>query len=126
DELDQIVADAGGVVVKLAVLLRRGPFVPSILAAYDRGVVFTIELGTITAFGFKVVQIFQEQHPRSLFHVVEFVCDAFFCPKIALDLVECVLVQIASCHSFAESSPAFLSWASNRAQARLARQYRRA
>ena len=41
--------------VKLAVLLRRGPFAPAVFTVNDRGAVFTVKFGPVFAFGFKSV-----------------------------------------------------------------------
>ena len=62
-------------------------------AVDDRGVIFAVKFGTIGAFGFEVVQVFQEQDPRGLLDIVQLVGDAFFGAKVSLDLVKCVLVQ---------------------------------
>ncbi len=93
DELDQVVADTGGVVVKLAVRLGRGPFVPAMCAVDDRGVIVAIEFGSVAAFSLEVVQVFEEQDSGRLFDVVQFVGNAVLVPKLPLDLVECVSVQ---------------------------------
>jgi len=55
DECDQVVANAGSVMIKLAVCFGRGPFVPTVFPANDRSVILAVEFGTITALSFEVV-----------------------------------------------------------------------
>ena len=57
DKLDQVIAYASGVVVKLTYLLRRGPLVPPKVPVHDWGVVLAIEFGAILAFSFEVVEV---------------------------------------------------------------------
>jgi hypothetical protein len=94
NELDQVVTNAGGVVVELAVFLGRGPFVPAEFAVDDRGVVLAVKFGSVAALGFKVVQVLEKQNRGGLLDIVQLVGDTPFGPEVFLDLVECVFVHV--------------------------------
>ena len=64
--------------VKLLIGFWGRPLFPRIRAGEDRAIIGAVQLGPVAAFGFKIVQIFQEQQSRGLFHIVEFVCHALF------------------------------------------------
>lgn len=63
DEFDQVVANAGRVVVKLAIGLGCGPVVPAEGPVDDRGIVVTFEFGAVPAFCLQVMQVLEEQDP---------------------------------------------------------------
>lgn len=97
DKADQVVADHRTVMIERAVQLGGRPFIPAVLAIDDGRVCLSIQFSAVAAFGFKVMQVFQEQHPRRLFNVVKFVGDAFFGAQLAFDAVECVFVHGSPC-----------------------------
>lgn len=79
-----------GIVVNLAILLRRGPCPPLIVRRDDRHIVPTVQFILVGALGFQIVEIFQEQHPLGLFGVVQFRRAALLVPEFPVDIVECV------------------------------------
>ena len=89
DELDEVVAGEGGVVVDLAVLaLGRGPRFPAIGLVEDVGVVLAIEGGFSGLVVFEGVEVFQEEQPRGLLGVVEFAGAAGVFPENVVDVFE--------------------------------------
>lgn len=63
NEGDEVFTDHGAVVVECAVGLWCGPLIPAVLTIDDGGVCLAIEFSAVAAFGFQIVQVFQEQNP---------------------------------------------------------------
>lgn len=73
DEIAQIVAGQGDVVVKLAVrVLGRGPTRPTVGLIKDKAVSPRFQFGLCGLVGFQIVQILEEKQPRALLGVIQF------------------------------------------------------
>ena len=73
DEIAQVVAGHGLVVVDLAVLaLGRGPGFPAVGLVEDEGVFLAFQRGLVGLVLLQAVEVFQEQEPGGLLGVVEF------------------------------------------------------
>ena len=89
DELNEVVAGEGGVVINRAVLaLGRGPAFPTVRFVEDEGVFLTIEFCFGGFVGFEGVEIFQEEQPRRLLGVIEFAGAAGVFPEDVIDIFE--------------------------------------
>ena len=89
DEVAQVVAGLGFVVIDLAVrTFGRGPLLPAIGFVEDVGVLLTLKLSLHRPFFFQPVQVFQEQQPGGLFGVVELGGAACFFPEDVVDVLE--------------------------------------
>jgi len=72
DEIAEVVAGEGGVVVELAgAVPGRGPGLPAVGFVEDRGVFPAVEGGLGGFVLFQAVEVFQEQEPGGLFGVVQ-------------------------------------------------------
>jgi hypothetical protein len=91
DEVVEVVAGQGSVVVELAVfVLGRGPDVPAIGLVEDVGVFFALERGLVGLVLLEPVEIFQEQEPGCLLGVVELGGAAGLFPEDVVDVLECL------------------------------------
>jgi hypothetical protein len=89
DELDEVVAGEGGVVVELAVLvLRRGPGFPAIGCVKDVAVFLAFEGGLGGLVVLQRVEVFQEEQPGGLLGVVELTGVAGVLPEDVVDVFE--------------------------------------
>lgn len=89
DELDEIVAGLGGIVVDLAVFaLGRGPRFPAVGFVEDVGVFLAVQGGFGGFVVFQGVKVFQEEQPRSLLGVIEFAGAAGVFPEHVVDVFE--------------------------------------
>lgn len=79
--------------IKLAVLLGRGPLVPPEFPVDKRGVGFAFELRLIAALALKVMPVLEEQDPRRLLNKVKLVGDHVFDSQGSLNAAEYVLVN---------------------------------
>ncbi len=71
-KIDQIIARHRLVMVQLPILiLRRRPLLPAKLTRNDRRVTLSRQLRRILFIFLEISQIFQEQNPRSLLHVIQ-------------------------------------------------------
>src|SRR5271170_4609204 len=78
--------------VESAVLgLRRRPFRPAVRGIYDEGVSLALEFRQQRAFLLEIVEIFQEQYPRSLFGVIQLRRAARLLPEHVVDVLERLL-----------------------------------
>ena len=86
DEVAEVVAGHGGVVIEFAVLaLGRGPAFPAVGLVEDEGVLLAIERGFVGFVLLESVQVFQEQEPRRLFGVIELGRATGLFPKNVVD-----------------------------------------
>ena len=89
DEITQVVAGLGFVVVDLAVfVLRGGPAFPAVGLVEDEAVFLAVELGFVGFILFEAVEIFQKKKPGSLFGVVEFARTTGLFPENVVDILE--------------------------------------
>ena len=89
DEVAQVVAGQGLVVVDLAVLvLRRGPAFPAIRLVEDVGVLLPVQRGLVGLVLLQPVEVFQEQQPGGLLGVVELGGAAGLFPEDVVDVLE--------------------------------------
>ena len=88
DELAQVLAGAG-IGVELAVGgFRRGPGSPAVRFIEQRGVVIAPEHGFVGPLVLHVVQVLEEQQPRSLLGIVQLGGQPFVVAHGAVDVVE--------------------------------------
>ena len=98
DELDEVVAGEGGVVIDLAVFaLERGPRFPAVGLVEDVGVFFTVEGGFGGFVVFEGVEVFQEEQPGGLLGVVEFAGAAGVFPEDVVDVFEGLFEHGSEC-----------------------------
>jgi hypothetical protein len=72
DEVAEIVAGFGGVVIELAVLaLGRGPGFPAVGRVEDEGVLLAVQRRFVGFVLLQAVQVFQEQEPGGLLRIVK-------------------------------------------------------
>ena len=89
DEVAEVVAGLGPVVVDLAVLaLGRGPFFPAVGLVEDVGVLLAVQRGFVGPVLLQPVQVFQEEEPRGLLGVVQFGGAAGLFPEDVVDVFE--------------------------------------
>ena len=89
DEVAQVVAGQGLVVVDLAVfVLGGGPGFPAVGLVEDEGVFLPFEGGFVGLVLLQPVEVFQEQEPGGLLGVVEFGRAAGFFPENVVDVLE--------------------------------------
>ena len=89
DEVAEVVAGQGLVVVDLAVLaLRRGPAFPAVGLVEDVGVFLPVQRGFVGPVLLQPVEVFQEQQPGGLLGVVEFGRAAGLFPEHVVDVLE--------------------------------------
>ena len=89
DEVAEVVAGHGLVVVDLAVLvLGRGPAFPAVGLVEDEGVFLALERGFVGLVLLQPVEVFQEQQPGGLLGVVEFGGAAGLFPEDVVDVFE--------------------------------------
>ena len=89
DEVAEVVAGQGLVVVELAVLaLGRGPAFPAVGFVEDVGVFLAVQRGLIGAVLLQPVEVFQEQQPGGLLGVVQFGGAAGLFPENVVDVFE--------------------------------------
>jgi hypothetical protein len=89
DELAQIVAGPGLVVIELAIrVFRRRPAFPTIVGIKDEGILLPFQSGFGGLVLFEAVEILQEQQPGSLLGVVEFGGAAGLFPEDVVDILE--------------------------------------
>ncbi len=89
DELDEVVAGEGGVVIDLAVFtLGRGPCFPAVGFIEDMGVFLAVQCGLGGFIVFEGIEVFQEEEPRSLLGVIEFAGAACIFPENIVDIFE--------------------------------------
>ena len=89
DEVAQVVAGHGLVVVELAVLaLRRGPRLPAVGLVEDEGVLLALQRGFVGLVLLQAVEVFQEQEPGGLLGVVELGGAAGLFPEDVVDVLE--------------------------------------
>ena len=89
DEVAEVVAGQGVVVVELAVLaLWRGPAFPAIGLVEDEGVFLALQRGFVGLVLLQTVEVFQEQEPGGLLGVVEFGRAAGLFPEDIVDVLE--------------------------------------
>ena len=89
DEVAQVVAGQGLVVVDLAVLvLRRGPAFPAVRLVEDEGVFLPLQRGFVGLVLLQPVEVFQEQQPGGLLGVVELGGAAGLFPEDVVDVLE--------------------------------------
>ena len=89
DEVAQVVAGQGGVVVELAVLaLGRGPAFPAIGLVEDEGVLLAFQRGFVGLVLLQPVEVLQEQQPRGLLGVVQLGGAAGLFPEHVVDVLE--------------------------------------
>ena len=89
DEVAEVVAGQGLVVVELAVLaLGRGPAFPAVGLVEDEGVFLALQRGFVGLVLLQTVEVFQEQQPGGLLGVVEFGGAAGFFPEDVVDVLE--------------------------------------
>ena len=71
DEVAQVVAGEGEVVVDLSVpAFRRSPFLPAIRLVEDIGIVLSMERAS-RALSLEAVELFEKEQPRSLLGVIQ-------------------------------------------------------
>jgi hypothetical protein len=91
DELDQVIAGEGGVVVDPAVLApgdaRRGPRLPAVWLVEDVGVLLAGEGGLGGLVVFEGVEVLQEEQPGGLLGVIEFAGAAGVLPEDVVDAI---------------------------------------
>jgi len=89
DEVAQVIAGQGLVVVQLAVLaLGRGPGFPAVQFVEDVRVSLAVQCGLIGAVLLEPIEVFQEQQPGRLLRVVQFGRAARFFPQDIVDILE--------------------------------------
>ena len=89
DEIAEVVAGQGLVVVELAVLaLRRGPALPAVGLVEDVGVLLALQRGLGRLVLLQPVEVLQEQQPRRLLGVVELGRAAGLFPENVVDVLE--------------------------------------
>ena len=91
-EVREVVAGERLGVVRFAILgLRGGPGVPTEHLFDNPFVGFALEFGFFFALGFEVVQVLEEQDPRGLLHVIQFVAASTLFPEDVVDIVKSLL-----------------------------------
>jgi hypothetical protein len=89
DEVAEVVAGEGLVVVNLAVfVLRRGPDLPLVGLFEDERVFFAFEGGFVGLVVFQFVEVFEEEEPGGLLGVVEFGSASRFFAQDVVDILE--------------------------------------
>ena len=89
DEIAEVVAGQGGVVVELAVLaLGRGPGFPAVGLVEDVGVFLAVQRGFGGFVLLQAVEVFQEEEPGGLLGVVELGGAAGLFPEDVVDVFE--------------------------------------
>ena len=89
DEVAEVVAGQGLVVVELAVLaLGRGPAFPAVRLVEDVGVLLAVQLGLVGLVLLQTVEVFEEQQPGGLLGVVELGGAAGLFPEDVVDVFE--------------------------------------
>ena len=91
-EVREVIAGERLGVVGFAILcFRGGPGVPTELLFDNPFVGLALEFGFFFALGFEVVQVLEEQDPRSLLHVIQFVAATTLFPEDVIDIVKSLL-----------------------------------
>ena len=104
DEVAQVVAGQGLVVVELAVLaLGRGPGLPAVGLVEDVGVLLALQRGLVGAVLLQPVEVLQEEQPGRLLGVVELGGAAGLFPEDVVDVLEGLFK-----HWHLSSAPLFL------------------
>ena len=89
DEVSQVVAGHGFVVVKLAVFaLGRSPTLPAVIFVEDEAVSLALQLGLVCLVLFQPIEILQEQQPGGLLDVVQLGGTASLFPEHVVDVLE--------------------------------------
>ena len=87
DEVSEVVAGHGGIVIELAVLaLGGGPGVPAEGFVKDEAVFFAFQLGLCGFVLLQAIQVFQEQQPGGLLGVVQLGRAPGLCPQHVVDV----------------------------------------
>ena len=89
DEVAEVVAGQGRVVVELAVLaLGRGPGFPAVGFVEDVGVRLPLQCGLIGAVLLQPIEVFQEEEPGGLLRVIQFRRASRLFPEDVVDIFE--------------------------------------
>ena len=89
DEVAQVVAGHGLVVVDLAVLaLGRGPVLPAVGLVEDEGVLLALQRGLIGLVLLQPVEVLEEQEPGGLLGVIQLGGAARLFPEDVVDVLE--------------------------------------
>ena len=98
DEVPEVVAGAGLVVIEFAVLaLGCGPAFPSVGLVEDGGVFLAFQRGFASLVLLKIVEVLEEEQPRSLLRVVEFGRAARLFPEHVVDVFEDLFEHVRTC-----------------------------
>ena len=89
DEVAQVVAGQGGVVIEITVLaLGRGPGIPAVGFVENVAVLLPLQCGLIGAVLLKSIKVFQEQQPGGLLRVVQLHGATGLFPENVVDVFE--------------------------------------
>ena len=92
DEVAEVIAGFGAVVVDLAVVtLRGGPLLPAVGRVKDEGVGLAFEGGFVGFILFEAIEVLEEEQPRGLLRVVELAAAARLFPEHVVDVLEGLL-----------------------------------
>jgi hypothetical protein len=95
DEVAQIIAGLGLVVVDLAVfVLRGGPAFPAVRLVEDGGVLLPVEAGFIRLILLQAVEVFEEEESGGLLGVIELGGAAGLFPEDIVDVLEGLLEHL--------------------------------
>jgi hypothetical protein len=87
DELTQVTAGQGFVVVELAVFaLRRGPALPAVVFVENKDVTLPLQPGFVGLVLLQCIEIFQEQEPGGLLGIVQLRRTTGFLPEHIVDV----------------------------------------
>ena len=89
DEVEEVVAGQGFVVVELAIgIFGCGPALPSVRLVEDEGVLLPLQLGLHCLVLFQIINVFQKQQPGGLLGVVQLGGATGLFPENVIDVFE--------------------------------------